>query len=250
MPLTPHAQLQQWLVLVLGDTGGSASRAEALTLIEARFGPVLSGDDVEAVPSRPFEAKWRNRVSWQRNRMVKQGLLQPYAGPGTPWSLTNAGWALHQELAAENASDDSLAHFKPKSSVEYVARLAAKVLVKQRSHEQLVADFGQWAIASGFSASTEVHPRDLVLVRGTREWLVEAKVVYLGNATRAVREATAQLLMYRHLLYKGTQPTMLALFSEAVGDLYVRFLSSLGIGSVWSTDEGWAFSPDASELAD
>jgi hypothetical protein len=249
MPLTPHAQLQQWLLLVLGGAGGSASRAEALTMIEARFGPAFSGDDVQAVPSRPFEAKWRNRVSWQRDRMVKQGLLHPYAGPGTPWSLTEAGWSLHQELATEEISEDPLAHFKPKSSGDYVARLSAQVLVKQRSHEQLVSDFGQWAIERGFSASTEVHPRDLVLGRDAREWLVEAKVVYLGNATRAVREATAQLLMYRHLLYEAAQPTMLALFSESIGDLYVRFLSTLDIGAAWRTDDGWAFSLDASDLA-
>jgi Mrr restriction endonuclease-like protein len=168
MPLTPHAQLQQWLVLVLGDASGSASRADALNRIENRFASALSDDDVEPVSSRPWEAKWRNRVSWQRDRMVKNGLLHPYAGPGTPWSLTEVGWALHQELVEESVPDDPLAHSKPKSSGEYRARLAAQVLTKQRSHEQLVADFGHWPMERGYTASTDVHPRDLVLVRGAR----------------------------------------------------------------------------------
>src|SRR4051794_8959888 len=45
-----------------------------------------------------------------------------------------------------------------KSSGEYRARLGAQVLIKQRSHEQLVADFGRWAIQRGYTASTDVHP--------------------------------------------------------------------------------------------
>src|SRR4051794_22125411 len=98
MPLTPHSQLQQWLVLVLGQAGGSASRAEALNRIEHRFGGALTEDDHVAVPSRLWEAKWRNRVSWQRDHMVKSDLLAPYRGAGTPWSLTDAGWMLHDEL--------------------------------------------------------------------------------------------------------------------------------------------------------
>jgi hypothetical protein len=33
------------------------------------------------------------------------------------------------------------------------------------------------------------HPKDPVLRRDGREWLVEAKVLYQGNATNAVRAA-------------------------------------------------------------
>jgi hypothetical protein len=235
-------------VLVLGKAGGSASRAEALNRIEHRFGAALSEDDYVAVPSRPWEAKWRNRVSWQRDRMVKSGLLKPYVGPGTPWSVTAAGWALHGEFVEETVPDDPLAHFKPKNSGEYLARIVAQTLIKQRSHEELIAEFGTWATDTGFSASTDVHPRDLVLWRDGQEWLVEAKIVYVGNATRAVREATAQLQMYRFLLYDKPRPKMLALFSEPVGGAYVAFLESLQIGVVWRDDDGWSFSSSMSEL--
>lgn len=249
MPLTPHAQLQQWLVLVLGEADGSASRAEALNLIDQRFGAALAEDDKVPVPSRPWEPKWRNRVSWQRDRMVKSGLLAPYKGPGTPWSLTTAGWTLYEELAAETVRNDPFAHFKPKSSGEYRAHVAGQTLIKQRSHEELVAAFGAWAIDRGFFASTDVHPRDLVIRRNGQEWLVEAKVVYVGNATRAVREATAQLQMYRFLLYDAPFPKMVALFSEEVGDAFVTYLESLRIGVVWRNEEdGWCFSTSVEEL--
>src|SRR4051794_8959887 len=117
MPLTPHAQLQQWLVLVLGDAGGSSSRAEALNRIEERFASAVTSDDVEPVPSRPWEVKWRNRVSWERDRMVKSGLLPPYAGTGTPWSLTEAGWGLYHNRVKKSVPEDPLAHFKPRAAV-------------------------------------------------------------------------------------------------------------------------------------
>lgn len=69
MDLTPHNQLQQWLILALGQMGGSASRAEALARIEATFGLYFTADDLDSPPSRPFETKWRiesrgNATAW------------------------------------------------------------------------------------------------------------------------------------------------------------------------------------------
>lgn len=84
-----------------------------------------------------------------------------------------------------------------------------------------------------------------MLGRDGTEWLVEAKIVYVGNATSAVRAAAAQLLMYRYLLYSDPQPAMLALFSESVGDVYVASLETVGIGSAWREDDGWGFSRHA-----
>jgi hypothetical protein len=52
MDLTPHSQLQQWLILVLGEMGGSASRAKALARIEATFGSHFTADD------RPLYVEW------------------------------------------------------------------------------------------------------------------------------------------------------------------------------------------------
>lgn len=112
--------------------------------------------------------------------------------------------------------------------------------MKKRTHEALIADFGTWCIARGFEAD-----RDLVLRREGTEWLVEAKVVYLGNATDAVRAALAQLLMYSYFLGGTPPPRLLALFSESVGDAFVSFLESHAVASVWAADEGWGASESA-----
>ncbi|MET9177794.1 hypothetical protein ABZX88_06150 [Kitasatospora aureofaciens] len=69
---------------------------------------------------------------------------------------------------------------------------------------------------------------------------MEAKVVYNGNATAAVREAVGQLLSYRHFLHPDPPaPRLVALFTETVGEGCVAFLESLGIAAVWKTPEGW-----------
>ncbi len=238
MDLTPHSQLQQWLILVLGDMGGSASRAKALARIEAAFGSHFTADDLDSPPSRPFETKWRNRVSWQRDRMVRDGLLLPFEGYGTPWRLSDEGRREYGALRHESGLDDPLMNFRPKDSSDYVTRVEGRELVKRRSHEALIADFGAWCASLGFASDTTVHPRDLVLRRPGEEWLVEAKVLYMGDATCAVRAALAQLLMYRFFLYQRRQPRLLALFSEPIGDAYVAFLDSHDVASVWRADDG------------
>jgi hypothetical protein len=140
-------------------------------------------------------------------------------------------------------------NFKPKDSSDYVAHIEGRQLVKRRAHEALIADFGAWCATLGCEIDTTVHPRDLVLRRSGEEWLVEAKIVYRGNATDAVRAALAQALMYRFFLCGTTRPTLLALFSEAVGDAYVDFLEANSVASVWRTDSGdWCASPTASEI--
>lgn len=139
MNLTPHNQLQQWLILALGEMGGGASRAEALARIDAIFGSYFTTDDLDSPPSRPFETKWRNRVSWQRDRMVKAGLLLPFEGYGTPWRLSDAGRREYEELRQEITPGDPLVNFKPKDSSDYISHVEGRVLVKRRSHEALIA---------------------------------------------------------------------------------------------------------------
>jgi hypothetical protein len=69
MDLTPHNQLQQWLILALGQLGGSASRAEALARIEAMFGrislPTISirRPRVHSRPSGEIESRG-NETAW------------------------------------------------------------------------------------------------------------------------------------------------------------------------------------------
>ena len=149
---------------------------------------------------------------------------------------------------AKVPDDLALSEFKPKSDADYVAAVQANVQVRTRRHEKLIADFGAAAVNGEFVPATNVHPRDLTLERDGAHWLVEAKVVYKGDATSAVRAVVGQLLQYRHFLYKnGNQPKLLALFSESVGDAYVQFLEGLGIASVWRNAGAWSASTTAAE---
>jgi hypothetical protein len=159
---------------------------------------------------------------------TKRSLLQ--AQPG---SIASAS-VLQQPV------DDPLQDFKPKNSENYTAHLTGRVLAKTRRHERLIEQYGTWAAARGFLPSTKEHPKDLVLRRNGLEWLVEAKVLYQGNATDAVRAALGQLHAYRHFLYQQMEPQLVALFSEPIGDGYVAFLEACGIASVWKGSNGWA----------
>ncbi|MCX2185723.1 DUF3578 domain-containing protein [Streptomyces sp. SKN60] len=149
---------------------------------------------------------------------------------------------------------DPLANFRPKDSSAYVAQIKARQQVKQRSHEELIRDFGLYVSERGYEPITLLqHPKDLVLrshratEAGGEEWLVEAKVVRNGNPTQAVREAVGQLYEYRHFLYLGCPtPFLIGLFSEAIG-AYAPYLEEQGIASIWRDGSGWDGSPKARE---
>lgn len=144
------------------------------------------------------------------------------------------------------AEQDPLLYFAPKSDDEYVQTITARVIKKSRKHETLVKRYGAFLAEAGFTAGTNVHPRDLVARRDGGDWLIEAKVIRRGNVSHAVREAIGQLATYSFLLYQeGSRPRRMALFTEAIGDVYVRLLAHEGIASVWPTEDGWAGSPDA-----
>jgi hypothetical protein len=147
---------------------------------------------------------------------TKRSLLQ-----SQPGSIASAS-VLQQPV------HDPLRDFKPKSSEGYLAHLEGRVLTKSRRHEQLVDQYGTWVATRGFRPSTKEHPKDLVLRRDSLEWLVEAKVLYQGNATEAVRAALGQLYAYRFFLCKDIEPRLVALFSEPIGHGYVQFLRPVG----------------------
>ncbi|MGV9569272.1 MrcB family domain-containing protein [Streptomyces nigra] len=143
-------------------------------------------------------------------------------------------------------SRELLLHFAPKSDEEYVQAVAARRLRKSRSHETLVQQYGTFLRERGVEVGTNVHPRDLVIIRDGTHWLAEAKFIRRGNATGAVREALGQLATYAFCLYpEDAQPHKMALFSEPVGDVYTRLLEHHGIAAVWRTGDGWAGSPSA-----
>lgn len=141
---------------------------------------------------------------------------------------------------------EPLLHFAPKSDAEYIQTVTARKLRKSRSHETLVARYGQFLRSQQLDVGTNVHPRDMVIIKNGTHWLVEAKFIRRGNATGAVREALGQLATYAYCLYpQDAQPRKLALFSESVGDVYTSLLEHHGIAAVWPTAAGWAGSSSA-----
>jgi len=197
--------------------------------------------DLAALPSTgQLEADLERFVDlYQQAVGVKRHLL--LSAPGTISSPSV------QQPAGGGPATDPLREFAPKSDSDYVAHLSGKRLVKSRRHETLVKQFGDHATALGLAPATNVHPRDMTLApTGQDEWLVEAKVVYNGNVTQAVRETIGQLLQYRHFLYPtGSSVRLLGLFTEPIGDAYVALLESLGIAAVWKDEGGWSGSPSA-----
>jgi hypothetical protein len=106
--------------------------------------------------------------------------------------------------------------FRPKSAAEYTATVRAQQQTRERRHEALLRDFGIWLQQRGLIVATNVHPRDLIVMSPSREWLVEAKVVK-ANAELAVREAIGQLVAYRHFFYRlegRRDPLLVALFPK------------------------------------
>jgi len=68
---------------------GALTRASVLDALDNEFGKQWTVEDLQTPASRPFETKWRNRASYERADMVRDGLLQDRAD-GT-WALTEAG---------------------------------------------------------------------------------------------------------------------------------------------------------------
>jgi len=138
--------------------------------------------------------------------------------------------------------------FRPKDATDYVVEMPAHVQRKSRKHEALLENFVSDAEASGWTANSNVHPRDLELSRQDEIWLVEAKTVG-ANAEHAVREAIGQLYSYRHFHYRRAgepDPHLLALFNEPVGGAFIELLADLGIEACWRETQIWRATPNVS----
>ncbi|WP_428953879.1 winged helix-turn-helix domain-containing protein [Streptomyces sp. cg35] len=101
MNLTPHEVLGRWLLTTLGEMSGAGSKQAVLRRMRDRYGSQLTDTDLLPQPSNG-EIKWENRTAWQRNRMVKAGLLKPFKTYGDPWALTEAGWDEYRALSVQD----------------------------------------------------------------------------------------------------------------------------------------------------
>ncbi|WP_188295903.1 MrcB family domain-containing protein [Streptomyces sp. CBMA156] len=192
----------------------------------------LPDEDTLCADLRRFIALYQDAlVARERLRQTTRDVIVTVRAEGT--------WTHEQDK-------DALLHFAPKSDEEYVQFIEGREIVKSRRHETLVRDYGTYLRVKGFDVGTNVHPRDIVARSESGHWLIEAKVVRRGNATHAVREALGQLATYSFLLYSpDKQPMQMALFTEEIGDAYVRLLEHHGIASVWRSATGWSGSSSA-----
>jgi hypothetical protein len=239
--------LREPLILVIGRLGGAATKRRTLDELEKLIGDRLDAADWLLVgDKKKNEASWQNKVAWERDKLVEEGLFT-YVKKNE-WRLSPDGIEIYQRLEEHAARGDATApesglspviDFKPKDASDYIARTQLRVLIKSRSHEDLVTRFATWAGAVGFVASSP-HPQDLVLRKSGSAWLVEAKVLYDGDASAATRAALAQLLDYRYFLHADDPNLRLvALFSEDVGAAFRSFLARHGIETVWPASGKW-----------
>ncbi len=102
MALTPHSVLRSRITRHLASGDGAALRRDVLAALEDAYGDLWTQDDLLPQATRPFETKWRNRVSFERQRMVEAGLLEARADG--VWALTPTGWDLAHSLSSTGAS--------------------------------------------------------------------------------------------------------------------------------------------------
>ncbi len=77
MALTPQSVPRDFILLALSDLGGSAYKSQVLDRMDDLVGEGFTEDDRRRQPSNG-EVKWENQAAWERNAMVKDGLIEPY----------------------------------------------------------------------------------------------------------------------------------------------------------------------------
>ncbi|MBQ1062638.1 winged helix-turn-helix domain-containing protein [Micromonospora sp. C41] len=84
-------ELATWILVAVGELGGTAKRADVLRLMERLLGSRLKTDDLALRPSGQAIV-WKNKASFARNQLIEQGLLHSMeiSGHGI-WSLTSSG---------------------------------------------------------------------------------------------------------------------------------------------------------------
>ena len=87
---TPEMAFRQPILKVLVEKGGSARMSDVLAGVEQLMKGVLKQVDYEPLRSQPDAPRWRNTAQWERDTMVKEGLLKSNSPRGV-WEITEAG---------------------------------------------------------------------------------------------------------------------------------------------------------------
>lgn len=93
---TPMESFTPIILASLIELGGHGTREQVTDRVGKKLDDSLTEADWETLPSGS-EIRWKNRVAWQRNTMVKQGLLRKDSPYGT-WEIADAGrrWLANQ----------------------------------------------------------------------------------------------------------------------------------------------------------
>jgi restriction system protein len=85
---TPQSVFREPILRILYESGGSARMSEVVD----RTGDLIRDqlNDVDRQKLATGEIRWRNAVQWERNEMVKDGLLKKDSPRGI-WELTAKG---------------------------------------------------------------------------------------------------------------------------------------------------------------
>jgi hypothetical protein len=85
---TPKREYRPYILNILREAGGSQSVNHVLTELERRMKSRFREADYRRVSKE--EVKWRNAARWERNDMVKDGLIKKDGHRGV-WELTVRG---------------------------------------------------------------------------------------------------------------------------------------------------------------
>ncbi|MET3808552.1 hypothetical protein ABIB25_005581 [Nakamurella sp. UYEF19] len=173
MAITPQRVLHDYLLLALEALGGSASKRSALNWMDEHFGSTFTGEDRQSQPTRN-EAKWENQTAWERDSMVRAGLLAPFEAGTTlrgQWTLTPLGRSIASRLTAAIASSSSDAGFTTGQAPLLDAQRRKNI--EDAAQERLMDEYRArgWEVVD-----TRVgHPYDARAIKGDAVTYLEAK---------------------------------------------------------------------------
>jgi len=76
------------MIEVLRQLGGQAQRVDVLQRMAMVLNDEFTAEDLEPRRTRRFEEKWKNNASYERIRMIDDGILEQRADG--VWSLTKS----------------------------------------------------------------------------------------------------------------------------------------------------------------
>ncbi|QIP05876.1 DNA-directed RNA polymerase subunit alpha C-terminal domain-containing protein [Bradyrhizobium symbiodeficiens] len=103
LPKLPQKEFRVPLLMTLLKFGGRANAKDVRPLLGAIVAPRLADGDHESVSTG--DPRWWNATCWERNELVKEGLLRSDSERGV-WELSEAGKKLPASLHRREYGDD------------------------------------------------------------------------------------------------------------------------------------------------